>query len=269
MKAEKKKVMERKGAKAENYLLQSFHNYIDSFRRIRIDILLMALYDAIFFFLIFSIAKSLLTRIFSSAVSLMSMATPSLEDSAALSAGAQAIKAFFFSSGIDLAMTIILSIFLYCIFKSLIWLIVARRRLAWNYLSGFCAMSFIWFIGWIAICVISYFLLTEGTQKAVYAIVLLLLLYLTPIMNSAFAKNAKIFHSLKSVFTLGIGNIHLFILPCIVSVLTAIIPLFLLSRLLAVISMPPTISVIILTAIILLFLSWHRIYLNIIVGEIK
>ncbi len=271
--AEKQKARNaRQRKEKKNYLLQSFDTYVDSFKSIRWDILVMAVYDLLFFYIVFAIGTELFTRLIQGVTRLGMLNPPEGLDIATMTMHVQIIKGVYFNSIQDVVFAIILAIFFYSVLKSLIWARVMKKKPEWSYLSGFFITSILWFAAWTLLCVGTYFLFTPKAIMILYLIVTILLLHLTPILNMQLAKTSKkllSMNSVKKTFKLGFARVHHFLLPYAFLIVTFIVIYFALRFILQAIKIMPEVSTVILVIYLMLYFSWHRIYLAKVIERIR
>jgi hypothetical protein len=265
----KKQRFGKKKSGNQNYFSRTILTFFNSFKKIRWDLLLVALYDLLLMVVVFAVGKELFLRLFSDTQNIFALKqAASLTAESILKVGI-AMENFYSGIILTTAIAAMLCIFFYSIFKSLAWARVAKTKLSWKYLSRFFVMSIVWFALWTLLCVISYFILIQKAQIAVYLIVTLLLLYLTPIMNIHFLKTQKIFTSMAKAFHTGIGNIHKLILPYALFFLTGLVIYYVSGKVLIRIGVPSYISGGLFLVILLLYLAWSRIYLIDVIREIR
>jgi Ca2+/Na+ antiporter len=80
---------------------------------------------------------------------------------------------------------------------------------------------------------------------------------LTPLMNISFTKTLRMWKSAKAAFQLGIGNIHKFIVPCIMSLLTLLVTYYILAFVLNKLKIEASIGLVVLIIYVLLYLAWR------------
>ena len=268
--AKGKKVKKRKQKKEKkNYLSQSFDTYVSSFKSIKWDLLLMAVYDLLFFYIVFAIGSEIVARLMDGVMTLSVLKPPQGIDIATMTLHAQVIKSVYFGSIQDIIIAIVLAIFIYSIFKSLIWARVTERKLSWDYLSGFFITSIIWFAAWTLICLGSYFLFTAKAILVIYLVVTILLLHLTPILNFQLAKTGKKVMSVKKAFRLGFARVHYFLVPYVLMFATFLVVYVVLGYIMKAIRIGPEAAMAIGMIYFMLYFSWHRMYLAKVIRRIR
>ena len=173
-----------------------------------------------------------------------------------------AIKSFFYQS-IAATLGLLLLIFIaYIILQGFAWLQVVGGKHSIRYFGRFVLVNLAWFIPWL---VVMWFFIVglQGSFAATGLIVLAILFtHLTFIMQHAFAsdKSYPIKKSMGKAFSIGIGKIHLFIIPY----LLATIVFFIWSQIWRLI--PQTnfnfALIVLATTVFAPFLAWFKFYLH-------
>jgi hypothetical protein len=127
------------------------------------------------------------------------------------------LRNFLFILILGIVILVIALFLITSIFKSLIWLKIADKKLTKNYLKKFMLTKLIWSLIWFVPILIIFFLLKKELIAPVLIIVTLLLFHFTNIFYVSFIKENKL-SSIKSTFKTGL-KIHLLILPYILIII--------------------------------------------------
>ena len=181
-----------------------------------------------------------------------------------LNALLSSLKGFLYSLLGAIILFILVLFLAICIFKGMIWLTVARKKIKLGFIMRFIVLNLVWFLLWIIPTIIIILLMRKNLIAPFLTIVMLLLWHFTNLLYIIFLDKEKI-SAIKKAFSIGIKKIYLFAVPYLVLLLVFIIISFVFSPLSY---LPENLSAVISAIGILIYTAWIRIYIYLIVKNI-
>ena len=195
-----------------SFLKWNYNIFISSLKKINLNIILLIILDALFYFTSGFLVIIWLKRIQAKITSfnLPNDITPlGLERVQQLVSDA---RAFYFLVILSFILIILAIIFLASILKGIIWAKTTKTRISFNFISKFLLLNLIWMGFWFALIFLVSFLVEPASYSKSIIVIIVLGLYFTNTLYTIFMKRQK----LKAIFSavkLNIAKIHLFILP--------------------------------------------------------
>ena len=188
--------------------------FSNSIKRIDLNIILIVVLDALFYF-----ALNFILVFWQNAVELKrsSINVPAPEELAILGYGkTQEIlsqgKSFLFFMIFSTILVIITIIFLTSVFKGIIWARTAKTNLSLNFLSKFLVLNLIWMGFWFLILILISLLVDPYFVALYSAIAILVGLFFAGTIYTIFMKKQNL-KSITAGIRLNIAKIHLMLLP--------------------------------------------------------
>jgi len=185
-----------------------------------------------------------------------------LLDTTTLSAYNELLSSFFTSMIIALAVFYLLCITLYTISRGIIWPILLKKPIRWQFFLRFGLLNLLWCTVW-AIVAGFFIAMMKLPIAAVALLITSILLYthLTTVLHYSYTKNLAFGKAISEAFSTGLGRIASFIQPyCYILIIyTAISTIY---------TMISTLSAqkgMLLTAAFILFfafMGWYRLYMR-------
>ncbi len=144
-------------------------------------------------------------------------------------------------------------------FKGLIWSKILHKKFDIHFYRRFTLFNLIWIIPWSVLIVVLLFAIRTKIVFWYIAGIILIFLHFTNIIYVLFEKEKKFLRILKDTFILGIEKIHYFAVPYL---LVALIFLALVYILRLFTFLPWNLYVILFVLVLLIYLSWVRIYIS-------
>lgn len=230
-------------------------------------ILLTALYDAIYWMLIFG-AVALFVKWEAFKVkgtqAVATMTKEAILDPALAAQNAQALQGFLIYSIISAIILIIICLIIYTISRGLIWTTIAKIKLTRKFFLKLLALNSLWWLIWLPIYLLFLMAAAKAGTKIGIMTLFFISVYFTPILQILFTKKQKIGYSLSHGIAYGITKIHKLIVPITYAVIIYIIiyqPLRLIQNTIA--FKPAAIL------IVVLYFAWLRTYLYEIIKQFK
>ncbi len=151
---------------------------------------------------------------------------------------------------------ILLIVLIYTIFKGIIWSIILKKKLKLTYFYKFYTLNLIW-LGTIIIL----FILIQPTSPTIVLPLLLIITYLTLIINITFTLKEKVFRTLAESFKTSITKLPKY-LPTLILIIITFILLSIVSLIFK--NASQLIQVIISIIFLLVFMAWSRNYFTLI-----
>ncbi len=241
-----------------NYLKNNLKTYVSSFKSK--SILIITALNTLFILITAALIK-LIKRIslpWISKLEGVELSNIASQTETELQQMATTLKGFITFTAIVAVSAIILLIINWSFFQGLIYNILLKKKFNINYLKKFLLLNLIWFIPWLLL-----FYAILSLAKLDYLVVsslllIILFLHFSFILYTLSAENNKL--QIKKSLKLGITEVHRFIIPYILIIVTFIIisQLNLLS-----------INIFIISLIYLLFFSWLQNYIKDITLKIR
>jgi len=248
-----------------DYLKQTFWQFIDHVK-INKKILLIAIYDLIFWLLFFGTSYVISTFIKKETSMLGTVNFNQfqiLTSQELTETNLVLIKTFLIKSAIILLIFFLTSLVIYSIAKALIWLTLFNKKPTKEFMAGFIKIHFIWWILWTLPILFS--LIGAQPEWRNYFVIFFFFFYLhsTTILQTVYTQKCEMKEAFTSVLNKGIAKIHKFILPYAF----ALIIYFLLTRILLL--LPRASAALLASAIIigLIYISWFRYYIKDVILE--
>ncbi len=194
-----------------------FDLFIQTFQNWK-TIIITALYDAIFWLLIFGAVYFLKWKVelkvaatqASSTLSREGLTNPELAHQTA-----QALQGFVHYIFTSAAIALVFAFIIYTLSRSLIWATIAKQKVNKKFVLKFTALNAFWWIIWVPIFLLTVIGSKESptTTKQAIGVFLTLAFYFTPIVHTLYMKKRLIGHALGNGIAWGIAKIHRFIIP--------------------------------------------------------
>lgn len=201
-----------KHKKIQNFIEWNRDILVNSFKKINLNILLIAILDALFYFLSGYLVIFWLQRIkakiaaFNLPPDIISLGP---ERARQLVSG---IREFYFLIILSFMLLLIAIIFLASILKGIIWAKTANAKINFRLISKFLALNLIWMGFWFVLVILISYLVEPAFAPSFMIAAIVLGFYFTNTLYTLFMKK----HELKSIIKavrLNIMKIHLFLLP--------------------------------------------------------
>ena len=195
-----------------NFLEWNNNVFVSSIKKIDLNIILIVISDALFYFLSGYIVIFWLQRIqakmaaFNLPTDIISLGYERAQQ------WIKEVRAFYFLIIFSFILLLIAIIFLASIFKGFIWAKTTNTKITFGLISKFLALNLIWMSFWFAL-IILISLFVQPASVLIFTIITIILgLYFTNTLYTLFMKKQK-FKSIISSIKLNILKIHLFLLP--------------------------------------------------------
>lgn len=171
------------------------------------------------------------------------------------------MQQFMYTTIITAIILYLVLLVIYTISRGLIWAKIMNLKPTKKYFLKFGLLSLVWITGWL----LAFTLLVTITNQQYYKWIMIIMgiayIHLTTVLHHAFSYKNEIGTAVQKAFSTGIGRIHQLIFPYIYIIIIFILTEQILTRTMQI---PVSIQVmqIIGIALILLFLAWHKTYLN-------
>ena len=244
----------------------TFDLYIENFSKLK-TVIITALYDAIYWLVIFGTAYMLQWliqgKIAGAQVALITQQEMMKPEIIGPSADALKNVVIFLFAGA--AIFLIFACLIYGISRAFIWSTIAKQKLDKKYLLKFILLNAAWWAIWLPLYVIINLAL-KGDPRVKEAMVVILFVgyYFTPIVHTLYVKKHLIGYSIGNGIAWGISKIHKLIIPYTYVFITYII-LYQLYRLAEQTAWAKPVSIL----FIIIFIAWVRTYLYDIIKEFK
>lgn len=197
-----------------NFLEWNNKVLIDSLKKIDLNIFLIIILDALFYFLSGYLIIFWLSRI---QAKMAAFNLPS--DIIALGPERaqqllNEVKSFYFLIIFSFILLVISIIFLASILKGMIWAKTAKTKISFALISKFLGLNLIWMGFWFVLVFLIALFVTPASAAMFMLITISLGLYFTNTLYTLFMKNQKL-RSIFNAIKLNITKIHLFLLPYI------------------------------------------------------
>lgn len=204
-------------SKKEGYFKCLYNDIISSLRDTKKIILVVALYDFLFYVFLY-LGSKLLTIMTNRQLEriqpmLGEMMTTITTDLAQLENNLAVMKGFQNFLIIAPIIFLLFVIIDWTIFKGIIWVNILKKRFDLKYFKNFLALNLLWFIPWAILLVLVIVLVRQNASAYIVLFLFVLLMHMSGVLCIAFAKENKIINSIKQAFSIGIGKIHLFLVP--------------------------------------------------------
>ena len=194
-----------------------FDRFIQTFQNWK-TIIITALYDAVYWLLIFGAVYFLKWRVelkvaatqASASISREALANPDLTHQTA-----NALQNFVYYLFTSAVITLVFAFVIYTLSRSLIWTTISKQKINKKFVLKFTALNAFWWLIWLPVFLI--FLIgskeSPATTKQAIGLLLTLVFYFTPIVHTLYMKKRLIGHALGNGIAWGIAKIHRFIIP--------------------------------------------------------
>ena len=238
-----------------NFIKQNYTLLINSFKRINLKILLILIFDILFYFIFIQVGKFLLKVITKKADNVdLTQNLIDLNQQAANNL-LSSMREFFLFFAFSIILFLILMIISWSIFNGLIWSIVSDKKFNLKFFKKFFLLNLICLQIWFLLIILFAIIMKPQTAAIFMIIILIIAFYLTNILYPLFLKENRI-RKIKEAFKLGISKIHYFIVPY--AIIIALFLIILNAYNLIIVKIYPNPYV--LYGIILLFIAWLRYY---------
>lgn len=255
----------------KKYLKNSWQLLKKSFKISPATLSLVTFYDAFFYLLVY-----LFAMIFTMLLVSQTEGMPSVEyvhdnmmDPVFLNSITPQLYSMFYTIIISMILYALLFIFLYAIFKGLIWSRMLKRQFTLKHIKGYLYLSLIWLSSFVVITLGLSLMTREEFRFGVFLATILVFIHLTPFVYIIFTKENLIGHSLKKGLWVGIAKIHHFIIPYILIIGVGFVGIMM-NTIFRLIKYLPFPTAVLIISIILTFayLVWVRSYLTEIVCDL-
>lgn len=246
-----------------------FDLFIQTFQNWK-TIIITALYDAIYWLLVFGTVYFLKWKVELKVAATQAMATLSKEEllksAAATSQTANALESFVYFIFTSAALAFIFCFIIYALSRSLIWTTIANQKINKKFILKFTGLNALWWLIWLPLFLIVIIGSKDSptTTKQTVTLLLLVATHFTPIVHTLYMKKHLIGHSIGNGIGWGIAKIHRFIIPYAYIFVTYVI-LYQVYRLA---ENTPWINPASMLFVVL-FIAWVRTYVYEIVKEFK
>lgn len=201
-----------KTAKKPNFIEWNNGIFMSSLKQINLDIVMIAIIDALFYLISGYLVVFWLQRI---QAKMAAFNIPTDITSLGVERAQQLVKevkAFYFLIIASLILVLIAIIFLMSIFKSVIWAKTTKTKITIKLVSKFLALNLLWTGFWFIVVFLISYLVEPAAAPIAMIIAIILALYFTNTIYAIFMKKPH-FKSILDAIKLNIAKIHLFLLP--------------------------------------------------------
>jgi hypothetical protein len=265
---EKLKSKKRISKKRDGYFKCLYKEFTNSLKDAKKVVLIVALYDLLFYVFLYLGSKliAIMTnRQLEKIQPLLGMMTTMSANLAELEKNLTIMKGFQAFLIIAPIIFLLFVIIDWTIFKGLIWVAILRKRFSLKYFKNFLALNLLWFIPWTILLLLVVILVRQRASAYMVLLLFILLMHLSGVLCITFTKKDKIINAIKEAFCIGIGKIHLFLVPYL-----ALIILFIVVSQVGWIfrPLPHTIQAILSLIVLVLYTAFARVFLSKIVLSI-
>ena len=251
-----------KKPKKSNFIEWNNDIFVYSMKKINLNIILIVILDALFYFLSGSILIFWLQRIqakmaaFNLPTDVISLGYERAQQLVA------EVKTFYYLIIFSFILILIAIIFLASIFKGVIWAKTTKTKISLRLISKFLGLNLIWMGFWFILVILISYLVEPALAPRFMIAAIILGIFFTNTLYTIFMKKNELKSIIDSI-KLNIAKIHLFLLPY------ALIYLFfyILVRLTSLLS--PKYSLTVLGILTIFYAAIVRYYASILVLEIE
>lgn len=198
--------------RSNTFLKNNYNNFINSLKNINFNIIIMAFYDLLFYFisglLVYLSYKYLKKR--SSIISLPdNILELSIQQTEFLLSN---LRGFFFLIIFMVIFLILLFILNLSLFKGLSWSLAAKKEFNLKYFKNFLLLNLAWLPIWILLFILVFMGINPNTILLFLLIILVIAIHLTGILYPLYIKENS-FKTVKKTFKIAFTKIHYFIIP--------------------------------------------------------
>ena len=184
---------------------------VSSIKKIGLEIILVIILDALFYFLSGYFIILWLLRIRAKGASIP-LQSPSDLAAIGYDQASQLLSQFYYLIIFSAILLLIAIIFIASILKGIIWAKTTKTRISLALISRFLGLNLIWMGFWFVIVFLIWWLMEKTAAPMFMIVAIILSLYFTNTLYTFFMKEQKIKCIIKAI-KLSTGKIHLFLLP--------------------------------------------------------
>lgn len=204
--------------KKQNFFVKTFIIFKNSFKKLISKNTIYPVFLLLLFLSVFLLSSNMIGNTIKKKAE---SAFPSLTDINSLAAENSLkilpqLKGFIIYILAIIALYIAILIIAWALCEGTIWNLILNKKPSLKYYGKFLSLNIIWIIALILISLFSVLIFKKESAPYILIVLGIVFIYITPLMYILFAKENKIFQSIKITFSLGFKKIHHFIIPYIV-----------------------------------------------------